>query len=1211
MADRHATRPRGFREGSSGPTTPDQRNRTSYNAGESSSNGGRGPVGATAYDSTPNVTDDSLEPRTSPADATLHNGATKDDKTRRRRSDRPKGGFLLQDAVPVRRAKSSRIPRRRPSPSAAEPIRRSEDRNARLTVSSDSLPRHTSISPQGSFGDLAVTSGDSASPSSQKQAGPADRDGRQSMDADSTQIVHMALNLSESRRLASRRNVSRSTPPRLAPIPGSSTGNELRQQLRQQRRSSRNESPRPTKIPSPRIPSGRFATSSLQHAFDTPVDGSYLYHFSPSTLARAQKAKDQLELMSQYRRLLEEVPPLKPRYARPVTSSPPGSPLGASKVFTWSSSNPAPLGRKYNPLQYIRNRKVRARERKTIDGDKQGFGDVESVRAWVDKIHRNTSLATGVPDAENAMPVFPGAEEDAGSASRDGSVRSAPRSRRARVDWFIEPCDMIADAYWLEQDNNKELIEDRNWRKVFPVYTDLSRPMSRQTEDGTNGIAPFSPWTHESAPGTADSRHVKSPHELPHNTIMMERAKDKLMQPWHSHHHDHGYPKPHSKKDSASERSESDKEAHRTVRDSHRRTDTSVSKTNDVLQKQMLEMIAKEAQEKDLTDSSIDLGNFVPPSMVTPEKTSSSKPGSRFQSRRASLVDTSDSDRRANADKFHTGSPPRQRTGRQSVDIPAHNRTASRDKDTSLPTSPELRPNKYNTEPVAEIPWSRSGSPTRNPIKKIRQIIHDKGADEESDADVDQTDGGQLNQKEDSQSPHIVLHTDGTQLSPRKSATAPPYDGYRGHRRTGSLRHRMEDQALGLRGMFKGPNHVIRGSVSKLGDILRKKDGSGESHEVDSTDESDSERARGRPRSSLTRARTGPTTGQDDSHKAQKHFLDTMPEFQHAPDAQRRSQADNRAKQSSSSPFGDDNSSSSRDRLLRPPHLAARSSPSSLSPQRQSKSPLDASDASESDSARGRVLQGVKDADQRLNSVLSDTFVDRSYRKSRQWSIVDDASRYPERTQLSRREIARMKTLVLSSGIKAMEINRRAHTSHRPFAQDDHTKHQLKQCGIVLPDLDISSDEMDREVDMCEIYPVTAQAISFAIQGSAQRWQSSADKFTTVTSPELHRRIGGVRSRVADDLSKMARKVMDHADETSTGLALDQPLKVKHVVDIIEKMIRRRRRRLRWVRRGLWLTVEWLLVGFMWYVWFVVTILRIFLGVGKGVWSGVKWLLWL
>ncbi|CRK36982.1 hypothetical protein BN1723_020611 [Verticillium longisporum] len=91
----------------------------------------------------------------------------------------------------------------------------------------------------------------------------------------------------------------------------------------------------------------------------------------------------------------------------------------------------------------------------------------------------------------------------------------------------------------------------------------------------------------------------------------------------------------------------------------------------------------------------------------------------------------------------------------------------------------------------------------------------------------------------------------------------------------------------------------------------------------------------------------------------------------------------------------------------------------------------------------------------------------------------------------------------------------------------------------------------------------------------------------------------------------MTRAAADEADETSRDLAFGQRLKIKAVVDVIDKMLRRRRRRFRWVRRALWLGVEWGLVGIMWYVWFVVMILRVFVGFGKGVVGGVRWLLWL
>jgi hypothetical protein len=86
---------------------------------------------------------------------------------------------------------------------------------------------------------------------------------------------------------------------------------------------------------------------------------------------------------------------------------------------------------------------------------------------------------------------------------------------------------------------------------------------------------------------------------------------------------------------------------------------------------------------------------------------------------------------------------------------------------------------------------------------------------------------------------------------------------------------------------------------------------------------------------------------------------------------------------------------------------------------------------------------------------------------------------------------------------------------------------------------------------------------------------------------------------------------VDEADDVSRELVDKQTLDVKGVTDKIDKMMRRRRRRFRWARRGGWVLVEWALVGVMWYVWFMVVLARVVMGVGRGVVGGVRWLFWL
>jgi len=128
---------------------------------------------------------------------------------------------------------------------------------------------------------------------------------------DSTQIVNLALNLSESRRNASRRIAS--TPLPQGGLGESTTGGSLRRHLQAQRRISRNISPKADRgdraTPASRTAAGARLNSPMQTSFDAyPDGGMYHYHFSASTLARAERAKVAIELMAQYRRLFYSKP---------------------------------------------------------------------------------------------------------------------------------------------------------------------------------------------------------------------------------------------------------------------------------------------------------------------------------------------------------------------------------------------------------------------------------------------------------------------------------------------------------------------------------------------------------------------------------------------------------------------------------------------------------------------------------------------------------------------------------------------------------------------------------------------------------------------------------------------------------------------------------------------------------------------------------------
>ena len=341
-------------------------------------------------------------------------------------------------------------------------------------------------------------------------------------------IVNMALSLSESRRrqvsggslymgtpsppppmMSGARNFS---PVGFAPLGSShqhsfrdySAGGSLRLQLQQQRRVSRNASP-----VMPRRASG-FRLSSMTQPAD--LSGSALlrqnestgqnHQFSAATLARADKARNYIELGVEYRRLLRLLPPLQKPSSElySATSNSSRNPISAvtaaagfarrsgelSRVpTTEDGSTNAEADRAYNPLQAIRNRRVRIRERQALNPDIETWNDIRRVRPWVDEVddtrafanspyhNRNRSLLPdfGIMDYELHHHITGNSLSSPGKHSRDNSIK---KPRRQRMDWSVSPAELFADTYWLEQDNHKTLIEDRNGDRVVAVVAAAS-----------------------------------------------------------------------------------------------------------------------------------------------------------------------------------------------------------------------------------------------------------------------------------------------------------------------------------------------------------------------------------------------------------------------------------------------------------------------------------------------------------------------------------------------------------------------------------------------------------------------------------------------------------------------------------------------------------------------------------------------------------------
>lgn len=118
-------------------------------------------------------------------------------------------------------------------------------------------------------------------------------------------------------------------------------------------------------------------------------------------------------------------------------------------------------------------------------------------------------------------------------------------------------------------------------------------------------------------------------------------------------------------------------------------------------------------------------------------------------------------------------------------------------------------------------------------------------------------------------------------------------------------------------------------------------------------------------------------------------------------------------------------------------------------------------------------------------------------------------------------------------------------------------------------------------------------------------------KFTTKTVPKLRNQVDKVHTRLSTVIAPRIREVADSADDLSSKVITDWTMRAKTVGDEVGAIMRRKRKRLRWIRKSGYVLLEWTLVWVMWLVWMVVMVLKVFRGVFKGVIAGVRWILWI
>ena len=1215
-----------------------------------------------------------------------------EDRQLRRQRPRTSGGFLLQNSLPLQAPESTATSSTRTSDIAkgkrkahegelVVPKRAAERRLPRSAGESplanevksgrddpgDKIPPVSRQRLQHSSGEYRRSS------SSRSSTGPESTNHQRSalgQDADPAQIVNLALNLSESRRrnfsgatflmpgntVGGRRNVSGNQ--QVLSIPYGTSGGSLRQHLRNQRQMSRNSSPRSSasadreKRSSTLQEKGGSRHSSALQPFETSPGEDVVFNISDASLARAEKARATLELGYEYRRLLQFLPKI-PKNMQNSRSDAGRGPMQVSPS----------LGRAYNPLQYIRNRKLRFRGKRPLNPEVDGWKDVQRVRAWVDAVKSEREAGSFRIDDRSQLPPFtavadqPIVPDSADSPNlTQSSNNSITHPTRPELDWTFAPSDLLADVYWMDQNHNVESIEDRSWQKIVQSPGSYKGPSrtSKEFAVSTDARKLTDSRKHDASPDRSQKVAMNGhyePHERGRYPKGHQEPKSPTVGEDGSWIRKTRWPKKLLRSRSSSSSGQSDW----SNRSRHQRGLKSRNNfDNAALEKHMMDMISREAEES-----------------KSPQKAmngEAKKPGAVDGTAAQEEYKTSGmKDRPQNLHRFNTdvqASMVQAPSARQSLDIERRHRRMSSEDLLTAPTSPivpGLAPNiAVDLSPPESLPSDNVPNPAFSPSKmafatrlgsfrRDRSRSVDIRSTRDDDTAKDSGSSGAVSRQvtQESDLRHRLVKERSFE-PPGGSLTPSRIDSSRSRTRVYDSRSSKTPKDTGssdsrLRGFLKGGRiaELVGNEVSKVGDIFWRKESNNSPSQLaspvassPSSDTSDDEdqgvsTVHSSPSDNLSRVTTNASgiavRPSNFTAERQQYHMSNLPSF--------RSRFANSDQSSSlAAPLPSEDHIARQQRMMKergrasnfnrlaPPRIDMRSLSPSRSPGRSRSQSQDPPRGPSRESSGSRSTRGVRNADQRLNDMLgipgrvgtgkvaptglaafaSNTEGQRDRGRpdiKRQWSISDRGIS-AVRGSITKRDIARVRALLLSSGVKAAEIVRRndeVPTRPPPLLQ-----------GLQ----DIITDPIPLIPASQEIV-FAARALVTNVESSNEKLRDGAESFSTDIVDRLHNQIKAVDERVNFKLTPLVRAAADDADAFSTELTTTHTLGIRQLNDSVDKILRRRRRRLRWIARGGWAMLEWTVLGVMWVVWFIVMIVRVIRGIVGGVAGGMRWLLFM
>ena len=1225
----------------------------------------------------------------------------------RRHKPRSSGGFLLQTTAPpiepdnIRDVKGKRkaeegdlfVPKRssprqrhRQKSSLGSSPLATEVVNVHLPEHKDELgasdgDKQSSVQSNSMLSIPLSLNSNGISPGSAASKAPAPPShGRSAIghDTDAAQIVNLALNLSESRRrnfssgglliprdtVGARRIIS-SGPQTLA-LSNSVSGGSLRQHLQNQRQVSRSISPRSgtssshkgVRYDSPHSQKEQTGKrlSTLLPDFSATVADDLAFEASDATFSRAEKARVAIELMYEYRRLLQYLPPIPidPKRKSPTSKD-------SAKHQTEASTD---LGRTYNPLQYIRNRKVRFRERRPLDPEAAGWKDVDRVRTWVNIVASEREDGISRIDRRFPLPSLDTARgeyalaDDLRNASVPNSASSQSRKvGRPRMDWEFAGSDLLADAHWLNEGDNLDHIEDHWGRKINADYPNRKAYTSRTSVESSRSPVRRSESNIREHPSPDRVRVLaghsrKDSKDRGRRSLDVQESRSPVSEDNGSRDRKSRWPRKLIRSRSSSDSDDSHRESHRRQKRGRDYAGSYENIESAALEKQMMDMLAKEAEAGSQVDQSLeeDAGTKADPD---------TRPSGGVMRDRLGQQDTK---RRPNApQRMRTDVPVTVKhtlSARASLDDERlhHHRLSLDDLELTAPdtpVTPALVPSIAINLSAPASPPSTVASPKKTSTSRVGSSPHgrsrsvDRRATDEIDLDSSGT--TDLSRQTTNQSQHVnMLRKERSTTSTNGLLTLLKSEAASNkHRSLDGNSIRNIKNATGSdsrrRGFFKGGRiaELVGSEVSRVGDIFWRKDNehavrvaspasSYAPSEESDLDDGDLSGLDNSPKHSLSRA----TTKDDESlskvspnSDKPRYYMSNLPSFRSSINRDEQS-----PKFSKSSPYQDhitrqqlaqrERGRSSRFERLAPPRIdmIGISAPSSRepSPLRSQSERTNNEDSRQSSSSRSD--RGVRSADRRLNEMLGipgkagtglapptglagldskrrESTQRRDLQGERHWSISDrDVSTV--RKTMNKRDVARVRALLLSSGVKANEIARRAEeVPEKPAAFLQELERMFKG--------PISDVPRSKEPSFA------AKILINNVEANIQRLRDEAEYFANTTMKNLHDRIKAIDEHVTYKLTPLVRTSADDADSFSTELTTTHTLAIKQLNDSIDIILRRRRRRLRYGRRIGWAMVEWTLLGIMWIVWMIVVIIRLVRGTVGGIVKGLRWLFWL